>query len=285
MRQIFQGFFFPNKSSSSTKEAESKEFLRGNSFDYGSSSIPRRDKAKTGGEDAHIANKKLISIADGVGGWSDIGIDASLYSKELCTLIDRLYRENRQKYIKNPKSLLVDAVALNKEQGTSTSLILTIDESKPIVYASNIGDSSYMILRKVKTSTGSHLRVVFQSTEQCRSFNYPYQVGTHGDNPRIHALACSHNIKQNDIFVCGSDGLFDNLDINHILMCIMPFLEGDRIVDIKLLSEFLAKYAFELSLDPKFQSPFAKKCQSFNGDGIGGKEDDITVVIAQVNVD
>ena len=232
-----------------------------------------------------MCTKKLISIADGVGGWADLGVDSSLYSKQLCYLIDRLFKENKEKYVKNPKALLVDAVSLNQEQGTSTSLILTIDESKPILYASNIGDSSFMILRKIKKSHGTNLRVVFQSKEQYRSFNYPYQVGTNGDNPKMYALMTSHSIKNNDIIICGSDGLFDNLDHHHIVKSILPFLEEEKIVDIKFLSEVLAKFAYEFSLDPKFQSPFSKKCQCFDGSGIGGKEDDITVVIAQVNVD
>ena len=200
-------------------------------------------------------------------------------------MIERLYKENKEQYLQNPKDLLVEAVALNKQQGTSTSLILTIDQSKPMIYTSNIGDSSYMILRKIKTNTGSHLRVVFQSSEQCRSFNYPYQVGTNGDNPKMYATSTTHLVKNNDIIVCGSDGLFDNLDRCHILQNIAPFLEEDKIVDMNLLSEFIAKCAYEFSLDPTFQSPFSKKSQCFQGNGIGGKEDDITVVIAQVNVD
>lgn len=224
-------------------------------------------------------------MADGVGGWADFGVNPSLYAKKLCFLIERLFRDNRDKFMKNPKALLIEAVGLNQEQGTSTSLILTIDEDKPMIYASVIGDSSFMILRKVKTNHGSHLKVIFQSKEQCKSFNYPYQVGTNGDNPKIYAIMTSHRIENNDIIVCGSDGLFDNLDHCHIIQSILPFIEDDKIVDIKLLSEVLAKFAYEFSLDPKFQSPFSKKCQRFDGTGIGGKEDDITVVIAQVNVE
>ena len=208
-----------------------------------------------------------------------------LYSQELCNIIARLFKENMEKYRKNPKNLLIDAVSLNQETGTSTSVILTIDDKKPILYSCNIGDSGFMILRKVKNSHGNHLKVVFQSKEQYRAFNYPYQVGTNGDNPMIYAGVNSHNIKNNDIIVCGSDGLFDNLDCCHIVQGILPFLEEDRIVDVKLLSEVIAKFAYEFSLDPKFQSPFSKKCQKFDGSGIGGKEDDITVVIAQVNLD
>lgn len=284
LRQIFQNLF-SNKGRSDPHSFEKKHILRGNFFSLGSYNIPHREKTEKGGEDAFVANKNLIAIADGVGGWDELGIDSSLYSKNLCSLIERLYAQDRKKYNKNPKNLLVDAVALNDEKGTSTSLILTIDDNKPIIYTSQIGDSGYIILRKIKASMGTRLKVLFQSSEQCKSFNYPYQVGTNGDNPNHHANLITHNVQNNDIIVCGSDGLFDNLTACHIIQTIMPFLDHDKIIDINLLSEVLAKSAFEFSLDPCFESPFAKKCRSFDGYGIGGKEDDITVVIAQVNID
>lgn len=280
MRQIVQNLF----SRGFHLKSGNFDETNGNFFHYGSFSIPRRDKTETGSEDAYIATKKLLSIADGVGGWNELGVDSSLYSKQLCHLIEHLYKENPDKYKKNPKALLIDSVSLNNEQGTCTSIILTIHDKKPIIYASNIGDSSYMIIRRIKTSSGTNLKVIFQSIEQCKSFNCPYQVGTDGDNPKLYANAHSHSIKHNDIIVLGSDGLFDNLDRFSVIENIMPFLDGDRIVDIRLLSELMAKAAFEASLDTKFKSPFSKKCQSFEGSGYGGKEDDITVIVAQVNV-
>ena len=225
-RQIFQGIF-PGLGTVSPTKGDYKE----NTFYSGSYSIPRRDKLSTGGEDAYICSKQLISVADGVGGWVDLGVDPQLYAKELCYIIERLFKENQEKYMKNPKKLLIDAVSMNQETGTSTSIILTIDDKKPILYSCNIGDSGFMILRKVKTSHGNNLKVVFQSKEQYRAFNYPYQVGTNGDNPMIYAGVSSHNIKNNDIIVCGSDGLFDNLDCCHIVQGILPFLEEDRIVE------------------------------------------------------
>ncbi|KAK4355266.1 hypothetical protein RND71_024237 [Anisodus tanguticus] len=51
----------------------------------GSFYLPHPAKAKTGGEDAHFicTLTQAIGVADGVGGWADLGIDDGLYAREL----------------------------------------------------------------------------------------------------------------------------------------------------------------------------------------------------------
>lgn len=56
-------------------------------FRYGSKLIPHPDKIKKGGEDAFFVHDNILVIADGVGGWSNRGVDPALYSKRLCELI------------------------------------------------------------------------------------------------------------------------------------------------------------------------------------------------------
>lgn len=41
-------------------------------FDFGTHMIPHPEKAHKGGEDACYANKNMIVVADGVGGWADV---------------------------------------------------------------------------------------------------------------------------------------------------------------------------------------------------------------------
>ena len=50
-------------------------------FNYGVKNIPHPEKAFRGGEDAWVAQSDLLIVADGVGGWEDIGVDSGLYSK------------------------------------------------------------------------------------------------------------------------------------------------------------------------------------------------------------
>ncbi len=46
--------------------------------------IPHVEKAYKGGEDAFCAHDQLLSVADGVGGWAEQGVDPAKFSKALC---------------------------------------------------------------------------------------------------------------------------------------------------------------------------------------------------------
>ena len=58
----------------------------GNYFNHGVHVNPHPAKIQKGGEDAYAISKnnRVITVADGVGGWSDAGIDPAKYSRELC---------------------------------------------------------------------------------------------------------------------------------------------------------------------------------------------------------
>ena len=45
--------------------------------------IPKDAKLKTGGEDSADTSDAVIAVADGVGGWEELGIDSGLFSREL----------------------------------------------------------------------------------------------------------------------------------------------------------------------------------------------------------
>ena len=85
-------------------------------------------------------------------------------------------------------------------------MIAMTDEVEAKVHTANLGDSSYLWLRKA----GFDLTVQYKAKEQTMGFNFPKQVGTNGNHPS-EADTKSHEVKINDIFVLGSDGLFDNL--------------------------------------------------------------------------
>jgi len=56
---------------------------------------PHAAKVHKGGEDAYSisSDKLLLSVADGVGGWAESGVDPALYSKNLCKLINQMHDE------------------------------------------------------------------------------------------------------------------------------------------------------------------------------------------------
>ena len=72
----------------------------------GATISPHPEKAYKGGEDALAFRSKMITVADGVGGWADQGVDVSKYSKQLMRLILRAYDMNPNR---SPKEVLIEA--------------------------------------------------------------------------------------------------------------------------------------------------------------------------------
>ena len=80
----------------------------------------------------------------------------------------------------------------------------------------------------------------------------------------------------------GSDGLFDNLYDEDILKCVYPNLKSQNLQNPNEVAVCLANNAEEKSLDKKYFSPFAKGAKQSGRYYMGGKHDDITVIVAQI---
>jgi len=68
--------------------------------------IPHPDKKAKGGEDACLVKKNLMIVADGVGGWSNEGIDSGIYSRTLVKNMKEIFFDNEMKYTSNLKKLI-----------------------------------------------------------------------------------------------------------------------------------------------------------------------------------
>ena len=55
--------------------------------------LPHPDKLFKGGEDYLYQHPQMLIIADGVGGWSEYGIDPGQYSYEYCTNCGKIFEE------------------------------------------------------------------------------------------------------------------------------------------------------------------------------------------------
>ena len=249
-------------------------------FRYGVTNIPHEDKRHKGGEDAWYASHDMLAVADGVGGWADEGVDPGLFSKKLCRDIGRIYQQDKKQSLKD---ILIESVKINEETGTSTAVLLKIDPERPDSHllTTNLGDSGYMIFRPDEEG---NLEQIFKSKEQQHSFNFPYQCGTGSPLPTA-AEDQEHEIQTDDIIVVGSDGLFDNLYDKHILKCLKPRLEtkgSKRMEDVLKASKCLAVNAERLGHKGSYISPFSLHAREHGRNYIGGKLDDITVIVAQV---
>ena len=77
-----------------SKEARKKIFFtnsqsgeRRYEFKLGWGSAPHPDKVWKGGEDAFYVSKNILIVADGVGGWSRMGIDSGVYARRLISAV------------------------------------------------------------------------------------------------------------------------------------------------------------------------------------------------------
>jgi len=231
--------------------------------------VPHPAKRAKGGEDAYFISDdmKTIGIADGVGGWGDIGVDPALYARMLMASgkysADCTYAFNR-----DPVKIMSDAYEHSTEiQGSSTCCIVTLEGY--YLKTANLGDSGFMVMR------GND--ILFRSKEQQHSFNFPYQLGTGSADTPAHAVRITVNIQPGDLIIVGTDGLWDNLFDDEITEIVSQASEPMTI------AQLIARQAHETAASKAVISPFAKAARE-NGYPLatGGKMDDISVVVARV---
>ena len=191
----------------------------------------------------------------------------------ILTRVGQFSEETPEKFVKSPGELIVKAAEANKEKGSSTLVICSLDSSEKKIYSAMIGDSGFMILRR----QASTLEVLFRTTEQQHEFNFPFQIGTNGDNPR-KAMVYSQDIQTGDFVVLGTDGLFDNVFTEDI----RKLVESKMNESSNEIASSIAQLAFRMSKQSDYNSPFAQSAKSYGYRFNGGKEDDITVIVAKL---
>uniref|UniRef100_A0A1L8DMB2 Protein phosphatase n=1 Tax=Nyssomyia neivai TaxID=330878 RepID=A0A1L8DMB2_9DIPT len=251
-----------------------------------------RSKYKLGkfGEDSWFTTRTsvadVIGVADGVGGWRSYGIDPGEFSSFLMKTCERLVNcasFNPQK----PVSLLAYSYCELLEQkkpilGSSTACVLILNRENSTVYTANIGDSGFIVVRKGE--------IVHRSEEQQHYFNTPFQLSLpppgHGDNVLSDspdsADTLSFAVKDGDVILVATDGVFDNVPTK-LLLDTLKEIEGEQdAVKLQMTANTIALMARSLAFDSEFMSPFAINARKNNINAIGGKPDDITVVLATV---
>ena len=151
----------------------------------------------------------------------------------------------------------------------------------------NLGDSGYMILRPKADS--SDLEKTFRSKEQQHRFNAPYQTGMRYHSPKTLAFDSEHLVQHNDIVVMGTDGVYDNLHDEQIIeSCVKPNLQANGdIPSPEKVANCVSYLAEAVSYSETIETPWTVNAVAHGRDrakNIGGKQDDITVIIAQVKL-
>jgi protein phosphatase PTC7 len=272
-----------------TTQLRAPRLTRALHFEAAYSMIPHPLKVRTGGEDAVIATPHCLGVADGVGGWNSVGVDAGKYSRELLDRVRK--RVNALEATVGtpwsaswcPVSTMRKAYDHTRSVGSSTCCLVVAEPDEDggarKLRIANLGDSGLLVYRP------STEDVLFRSTEQQINFNTPRQLGTGSSDRPECAEAVTVEVEEGDLVIVATDGLFDNLYDPEILR-ILEDTAADRYdpVALQLKAQALADHAHERSLDPSYFSPYCLKEMEFFGSrrSLGGKEDDISVVVARV---
>ncbi|PHH74678.1 hypothetical protein CDD80_2896 [Ophiocordyceps camponoti-rufipedis] len=262
---------------------------------------------RVGGSDA-----VAFGVADGVGGWTESGVDPADFSHGLC----RYMADAAGSDLSKPRPVTArklmeagyDAVCRDKSlvAGGSTACV-AVASSDGVVDVANLGDSGYLQLRLNAVNA--------VSAPQTHAFNTPYQlsllpphmVAGFTDLPR-DADVSQHQLRHGDVLLLATDGLLDNLfhqDILRIISRVMVVTGAWSLTSSKricvadtlanlvtsspagsplqvLLATELVAAAKAASINTRIDGPFAKEVKRYypRERWHGGKIDDICVIVA-----
>ena len=216
--------------------------------------LPDPDKLASGrqGEDAGLVSRYALGVADGVGSWTNVGVDAGLYSRSLmrsageaasaataaaeaaAALADASVGlgAGAGGVALDPAALLVHAHNVTHFRGSSTAVLATTGSDGTLAVL-NLGDSGAMVWRRSTPPVlGPTRRLppaeaellwspLLRTREQTHYFNCPLQL-MHGEggDPPSSAAGGVVSPSAGDLVLLATDGVFDNLferDIQRLL--------------------------------------------------------------------
>lgn len=267
---------------------------------------------KPGGrcEDAFFERACAIGVADGVGQmvqFERFGVDSAAYARDLMCGSTMAFEPGgpaSDPMSDAPEEQAAAAVAFAEGEvdsyGAATICVVCLRRGQ--LGVANLGDSGFMLLRR---GDDGMMGVVTRSEEQQHSWNCPFQLlrvppslarrlpsNTRLDSPsdcRRYRLPVSPG----DLVLAYTDGLSDNLHEHEILEIVNrevkrtsggstrgPPREGAA--SASRIAKALATAAHDRSLDEEAEVPFCVTARGYGHRLIGGKTDDITVVVAWV---
>ncbi|CAE6522094.1 unnamed protein product [Rhizoctonia solani] len=250
-----------------------------------------------------------LGIADGVGGWSEDGVDPSLFSQALMYFASKHASSSwagepdfdpiegtssPEKANKSLSPVEIMSMAyqdvLNEpsvECGSSTACIVNIDAQTGKLSAANLGDSSFSILRSSS--------IFHEQKPQTHYFNCPRQLAkllpTQRPHLRImdlpeHAGIFLTQLRHDDLVILSTDGLGDNVHPGEVLALASLLRRGTAdqpgVNFSQIFADKLAEYAVVCMHSYDKISPFELAAQEEGYKHIGGKIDDVTIVTAHI---
>jgi protein phosphatase PTC7 len=210
----------------------------------------RKDKRTrpASGQDAFFvsqigeSNDVAFGIADGVGGWTDSGVDPADFAHGICDYMAHAaytYRPDGNNPPYSARSLMQRGYEdIHNDEtvpyGGSTACV-AIAKADGTLDVANLGDSGFMQLR---------LNAIHNYSEpQTHAFNTPYQLSVLPQKVLAQAAAfgglqfrdfpkdaniSQHMLRHGDVLVFATDGVWDNLSSQDILRVVSRLMVGAR---------------------------------------------------------
>jgi serine/threonine protein phosphatase PrpC len=240
-------------------------------------------------EDAHFLTASTIGIADGIGSQlKNFGISSKDFSIELMQKCQEIVDEGKTGL--KCKDIVKKALMLMKNGGSSTYLLASIIGNKIMI--SNMGDCGLLIFRKKLNK----FNLLFRSSPKLYNFNTPYQVYKqfspkqlidrspfqkkiiNSKSDLINSDEYCLTVHKNDIIISGTDGFFDNVSIEEVSKIIKKCTSKVNLQDI---TNKLFELAYRKSNGTE-TTPFQLKMNEIDRFWVGGKRDDITVIVTAI---
>jgi len=258
--------------------------------------IPDPDKAgeryvlppRCGGHDAYFVDDAagVVGVADGVGGWVSSGVDPGVFSRQLMNFAAESVRAGES----DPGAVLQSAHAKTTALGSSTAVVMAFVPARggepAKLRAVNLGDSGFLLLRD-----GA---VLSQSRPQQKSFNAPFQIrapntGAAAEMPSDAETYEVNDVRVGDVVVLATDGVLDNLFPEEVAAIVRSVQSGDGLSAsaqaplAERAANRLAQAAVDASMNTTRISPFTMFAARAGRWHLGGKQDDVAVVVSVVS--
>lgn len=168
--------------------------------------VPHPAKEYKNGEDASFISPTALGVYDGVGGWSEVGIDSGQYSKHLASLTKTALQPTAKPV--STRDALAYALRNATEKGTSTMCAARLD-ADDCLQVCNVGDCGLVVMRNADFH--------FSTRPQHHMFNQPYQVGFDDRLDFDFADEESVDVAPGDLVILASDGVWDNLRASEVV--------------------------------------------------------------------
>ncbi|KNC85995.1 hypothetical protein SARC_01840 [Sphaeroforma arctica JP610] len=238
------------------------------------------------GEDAFFVHETddahYIGVADGVGGWQEMGVDPALFAWALMNHTRDAIREGMHLDIRDAlkyahEKIVEDGLVTH---GSSTACVVKVEKKTRIMTVCNLGDSGLQIYDRDG-------KLAARTPSQQHGFNFPYQLAVMPPDMRegamMHTMAdgdlFQYQMKDEQVMLLATDGLFDNMFPSDIEATFKEVGVGN----MDKLATSLVRKAESLSKDQRRRSPFTVEAEKHGyTDMLGGKPDDITLIVLAV---